>query len=108
MQLAHPRHMDIYVQNSKHKSQNTEVTTFEKRTQNICIQNKMPQIGFRKHAFCITYGNIPIINENICLIKLSTILLKCFRLEITLLSYLVFQVLLNSLQRHSLYRKNPQ
>ena len=27
MQLAHPRHMDIYVQNSKHKRQNTEVTS---------------------------------------------------------------------------------
>ena len=29
MQLAHPRHMDLYVQNSKHKSQNTKVTSFE-------------------------------------------------------------------------------
>ena len=40
MQLAHPRHMDIYVQNSKDKSQNT-VTSFEHRTQNVCIQNTM-------------------------------------------------------------------
>ena len=32
MQLAHPRHMDINVQNSKHTSQNTEVTSFEHRT----------------------------------------------------------------------------
>ena len=47
MQLAHPRHMDIYVQNSKHKSQNTEVTSFEQITQNICIQNTMSHIGFR-------------------------------------------------------------
>ena len=45
MQLAHPRHMDIYVQNSKCKSQNTEVTRFEHRTQNICIQNTMSHIG---------------------------------------------------------------
>ena len=50
MQLAHPRHMDIYVQNSKHKSQNAEVTSFEHRTQNICIhvQNTRSHIGFRK------------------------------------------------------------
>ena len=51
MQLAHPRHMDIYVQNSKHKSQNTEVTSFEHRTHNICIQNTMSHIGFRKKRF---------------------------------------------------------
>ena len=38
MQLAHPRHIDIYVQNSKHKSQNTELTSFEHRSQNICIK----------------------------------------------------------------------
>ena len=31
----------------KHKSQNTEVTSFEHRTQNICIQNTMSHIGFR-------------------------------------------------------------
>ena len=47
MQLAHPRPMDIYVQNSKHKSQNTEVTSFEHRTQNISIHNTMSHIGFR-------------------------------------------------------------
>ena len=47
MHLAHPRHLDIYVQNSKHKSQNTGVTSFEHRTQNICIQNTMSHIGFR-------------------------------------------------------------
>ena len=41
IQLNHPRHMDIYVQDSKHKRQNTEVTIFEHRTQNICIQNTM-------------------------------------------------------------------
>ena len=29
--------MDIYVQSSKFKSQNTEVTIFEHRTQNICL-----------------------------------------------------------------------
>ena len=50
MQLAHPRHMDIYVQSSKHKSQNTEVTSFEHRTQNICILNTLSHIGFRKFA----------------------------------------------------------
>ena len=48
MQLAHPRHMDIYVQNSKRKSQNKEVTNFEHRTQNIYDQNTMSHIGFRK------------------------------------------------------------
>ena len=37
MQLAHPRHMDIYIQNSEHKSLNTETISFEHRTQNICI-----------------------------------------------------------------------
>ena len=47
MQLAHPRHMDINIQNSKHKGQNTEVTSFEHRTQNICIQNTVSHIGFR-------------------------------------------------------------
>ena len=47
MHLTHPPHLDIYVQNSKHKSQNTEVTSFEHRTQNICIQNTMSHIGFR-------------------------------------------------------------
>ena len=47
MQLAHSRRMDIYVQNPKHKSQNTEVTSFEHRTQNICIQNTKSHIGFR-------------------------------------------------------------
>ena len=46
MQLAHPRHMDINIQNSKHKGQNTEVTSFEHRTQNICIQNTVSYIGF--------------------------------------------------------------
>ena len=45
MLLAHPRHMDINVQNSKqHKSQNTEVTSFEHRTQNICIQNTVSHV----------------------------------------------------------------
>ena len=34
MQSSQPRHMDIDVQNSKHKSQNTVVTSFEHRTQN--------------------------------------------------------------------------
>ena len=47
MQLAHPRHMDINIQNSKHKGQNTEVTSFEHRTQNICIQNTVSHMGFR-------------------------------------------------------------
>ena len=47
MQLAHPRHMDINIQNSKHKGQNTEVTSFEHRTQNICIHNTVSHIGFR-------------------------------------------------------------
>ena len=47
MQLAHPRHMDINIQNSKHKGQNKEVTSFEHRTQNICIQNTVSHIGFR-------------------------------------------------------------
>ena len=53
MQLAHTRHMDINIQNSKNKSQNTEVTSFEHRTQNICtqhtmyIQNTVSHIGFR-------------------------------------------------------------
>ena len=47
MQLAHPRHMDINIQNSKHKGQNIEVTSFEHRTQNICIQNTVSYIGFR-------------------------------------------------------------
>ena len=47
MQLADPRHMDIHVQNLKHKSHNTEVTIFEHRTQNICIQNTVSHIGFR-------------------------------------------------------------
>ena len=47
MQLAHPRHMDINIQNSKHKGQNTEVNSFEHRTQNICIQNTVSHIGFR-------------------------------------------------------------
>ena len=47
MQLAHPRHMDINIQNSKHKGENTEVTSFEHRTQNICIQNTVSHIGFR-------------------------------------------------------------
>ena len=42
LQLAHPRHMAIYMYllNSKHKSQNTEVTIFEHRTQNICTVYK--------------------------------------------------------------------
>ena len=44
------RHMDTYVQNSKHKSQNTEVTSFEHRTQNICVQNTMSHIGFRSYV----------------------------------------------------------
>ena len=47
MQLAHPRHMDINIQNSKHKGQNTEVTSFEHRTQNNCLQNTVAYIGFR-------------------------------------------------------------
>ena len=51
MKLTHPRHMDINIQNSKHKGlfdiQNTEVTSFEHRTQNICIQNTVSHIGFR-------------------------------------------------------------
>ena len=53
MQLAFTRHMDINIQNSKSKSQNTEVTSFEHRTQNICtqntiyIQNTVSHIGFR-------------------------------------------------------------
>ena len=50
MPLAHPRYMDIYVPNSKHKSQTTDVTSFEHRTQNICIQNTMSHIGFRIYA----------------------------------------------------------
>ena len=63
MQLAHPRHIDIYVQNSKHKSQNTEVTSFEHRTQNICIQNTMSHIGFRTLrvvvvALCCSYKTL--------------------------------------------------
>ena len=32
MQLAHPRPVDIYVQISKHKGQNTEVTSSEHKT----------------------------------------------------------------------------
>ena len=53
MQLAHTGHMDINIQNSKNKSQNTIVTSFEHRTQNICtqntinIQNTVSHIGFR-------------------------------------------------------------
>ena len=37
MQLAHPRHMDIYGNNSKHKNQNTEVTSFEHRWMDGCL-----------------------------------------------------------------------
>ena len=51
MQLAHPRHMDINIQNSKHKGQNTEVTSFEHRSQNICIQNTVSYIGFRSTSY---------------------------------------------------------
>ena len=41
MQLAHPRHMDIYVQNSKHKSQNTEVTSFEQNTKHLYTKHNV-------------------------------------------------------------------
>ena len=51
MQLAHPRHIDIYVQNSKHKIQNTEVISY--RTQNICTQHTMSHIGFRRKYLII-------------------------------------------------------
>ena len=68
MQLAHPRHMDINIQNSKHKGQNTEVTSFEHRTQNICIQNTVSYIGFRRTRVAMfecspfRYNN-PILNQ---------------------------------------------
>ena len=52
--------MDIDVQNSKHKSQNTVVTSFEHRTQNIYTQNTISHIGFRtfqKNVFSkLEYG----------------------------------------------------
>ena len=57
MQLAHPRHMDIYDQNSKHKSQNTEVTSFEHRT-----QNTMSHIGFRNQWSKVTWPSEPGLN----------------------------------------------
>ena len=66
LQLVYPRHMDIYVQNSKHKSQNTEVTSFEHRTQNICIQNTMSHIGFRT-ILVITRVRKPICDIVFCI-----------------------------------------
>ena len=61
MQLAH---IDIYVQNSKHKSQNTESTSFEHRTQNICIQKTMSHIGFRKLSVLILQLSDTPVNVN--------------------------------------------
>ena len=47
-----------YVPNSKHKSQNTRVTSFEHRTQNICIQNTMSHIGYRNTTTLIFCNGI--------------------------------------------------
>ena len=56
MQLAHPRHVDIYVQNSKHKSQNTEVTSFEHRTQNTNHLYTKHNVTYRLPYFCHYYA----------------------------------------------------
>ena len=88
MQLAHPRHMDIYVQNSKHKSRNTEVTSFEHRTQNIYIQNTMSHIGFRidlqtilrRHFFCCS--SVLHVVMSVCIMSLA---IRCTELQLPIM-----------------------
>ena len=50
--LVHPSHVQFLLKSQNTKVTNTEVTTFEHGTQNICIQNTMSHIGFRTILIC--------------------------------------------------------